>query len=302
MAPTPPEPATVSWRTFVTEADRRLRSAGIDSAEIDARRIVEQASGHFGAAFFRGLDELATEKAVRHFDQMIERRVRGEPLQYVLGEWSFRTLDLMVDPRVLIPRPETEIVVERALAELDRLAVMLAESESPRQLRVADLGTGSGAIALSVAAERRNADVWATDVSPDALAVARANLAGIGQAAVRVHLRSGSWFAALPPELREGFDLIISNPPYVAAADPLPAEVRDWEPAIALVSGPSGLESLEALVDGAPDWLQPFGTLVLELAPDQAPAVAARARRIFTTAEFDRDLTGRDRMVIARRV
>lgn len=299
-APDPLSPP-VSWRLFVTEAERRLRTAGDENAEIDARRIVEQASGYTGSAFFRGLDEPATERSVRHFDQMIERRLRGEPLQYVLGEWSFRTVELMVDRRVLIPRPETEIVVERALAELDRLARSRAARGGPGGFRVADLGTGSGAIALSVAVERADTEVWATDVSDDALAVARANLAGIGRPGARVHLASGSWFAALPEAHRGGFDLIISNPPYVAESDDLPDEVRDWEPTLALVSGPTGLESLDPLVDGAPAWLSADGVLVVELAPGQAAAVAGRARGLFTEVEIGRDLTGRDRMVIARR-
>src|SRR5438105_5970876 len=137
---------------------------------------------------------------------MVARRAAGEPLQYVLGRWAFRTLDLMVDRRVLIPRPETEQVVEVALAEARRLHARIA----------ADLGTGSGAIALSLAAELPGVDVWATDVSADALAVARANLAGIGTfAAARVRIQEGDWFGALPPELRGRLDIVVSNPPYI---------------------------------------------------------------------------------------
>src|SRR5581483_11962387 len=154
---------------------------------------------------------------------MVERRAAGEPLQYVLRRWGFRTLDLLVDPRVLIPRPETEVVVEVAIRELRRI-------DSRRPL-VADLGTGSGAIALSIAVEVPDARVWATDASADALAVARANLAGIGSpAAKRVRIEQGSWFDALPAAFRGQFDVVVSNPPYIAAHEDLPPEVVDWEP------------------------------------------------------------------------
>ena len=146
---------------------------------------------------------------------MVARRAHGEPLQYVLGRWGFRTLDLLVDRRVLIPRPETEVVAGLAidaLAALDRPGVAV------------DLGTGSGAIALSLAAERwPHVEVWATDVSPDALAVARANLAGLGRRAAVVRLLEGTGSSALPGDLRGRVDVIVSNPPYVPADAPLPA-------------------------------------------------------------------------------
>ncbi|MCA9796412.1 MAG: peptide chain release factor N(5)-glutamine methyltransferase, partial [Candidatus Eremiobacteraeota bacterium] len=199
------------WRVFAAEAQARFAAAGIASPEVSVRRIVERAAGFEGSEYGLGLGEPATERAMGFFDQMVERHLTGEPLQYVVGEWSFRTLDLMVDRRALIPRPETEQVVEAALAELDRLA--------PASPRVLDLGTGSGAIALSVAVERPAARVWAVDASADALAVARANLAGIGHAGSRVTLLEGSWFDALPREQRDTFDLIVSNPPWVPTPD-----------------------------------------------------------------------------------
>lgn len=290
----------VPWRRLVTEAEGRLKAAGFDSAEIDARRIVEQASGNQGAAFFSGLDELATVRGVAHFDSMVERRLTGEPLQYVLGEWSFRALDLFVDARVLIPRPETETVVEVALAEFDRIADRRG-GDVP--VTVVDLGTGSGAIALSFAFERPRAQVWATDRSADALAVARANLTGIGRAATRVTLREGAWFDALPSELRGHVDLLVSNPPYVAAADDLPLEVSGWEPSGALVAGPRGTEDVEHLIDHAGAWLAADGSLVLEMAPHQTEAMATRARdRGYGAVEVADDLTGRARLVIARRI
>ena len=288
----------IPWRTFLAEAERRFAAADLPSPSVDARRIVERASGYEGAELALGLGEPATQRGVHFFDVMVERRLQGEPLQYVLGEWSFRTLDLMVDRRVLIPRPETEQVVEQALLELDRLRAR-REGEP---LTVVDLGTGSGAIALSIAAERPGVDVWATDASSDALDVAQANLAGLGRAGRRVRIAEGSWFAALPDDLRGRIDLIISNPPYVAEADDLPAEVRDHEPRVALIPGPTGREALDHLVSTAPAWLAPHGVLVVELAPDQAAEVAAFATgHGFASVSIAPDLTGRDRMVIARR-
>jgi release factor glutamine methyltransferase len=291
----------VRWRALLAEATNRLRAAGIPNPEGDARRIVERASGWEGGDHHLHLDDPASVRQVAFLDAMVERRAAGEPLQYVVGRWGFRTLDLLVDRRVLIPRPETETVVEWALAEIDRRRAE-RDAAGAGAVTVVDLGTGSGAIALAVAAERPGVDVWATDRSPDALAVARANLAGIGSAAARVRLAEGDWFAALPGELRGATDVIVSNPPYVAADDDLPAEVRDWEPVGALIAGASGREDLERLVDQAPEWLVRGGALVVELAPHQAAAVAGRARAVgYAEAIVRPDLTGRERLVVARR-
>lgn len=285
---------TVPWRTFLAEAERRLAAAGLPSPDVDARRIVERVTGASGAELILALDDPATERGVGFFDAMLARREAGEPLQYVLGAWGFRRLDLFVDRRVLIPRPETEEVVEHALAELDRVAPTAAA-------RVVDLGTGSGAIALSIAVERESAEVWAVERSTDAAAVARANLAGIGRAATRVRIVEGSWFDALPDELRGTVSMVVSNPPYVAPDDDLPPEVADWEPRDALVPGPTGFEAIDEIVATAPGWLAPTGCLVVELAPDQGDdAVAAAWRAGFAHAETRPDLVGRTRMLVAR--
>lgn len=224
----------------------------------------------------------------------MERRLAGEPLQYVLGVWGFRRLDLVVDRRVLIPRPETEVVVEVALEEL-------ARQEAGEPLAV-DLGTGSGAIALSLALEVPRARVWGTDRSPEALAVARANLAGMGsRVAPRVRLVEGDWYDALPGELRGRVDLIVSNPPYVAAVDPLPAEVAEWEPAGALVAGPTGLEDVTRIVAAARSWLRRPGAVVVEIAPHQAEAAAGLAADAgFDEVQVRPDLAGRLRVLVAR--
>ena len=294
-----PEPDTVSWGQLQAEAARRLSGVGFEQAESDARRIVEEASGFEGAEYVLGLGSPATVRGVAAFDRMLERRLVGEPLQYVLGRWGFRTLDLFVDARVLIPRPETEQVTGFALRELEVLVDQLGADG--RALLVADLGTGSGAIGLSIAAECPRAEVWMTDRSPDALEVAGANLAGLGRAAVRVRLAEGSWYEALPADVRGRLDLVVSNPPYVAPGDPLPAEVADWEPTDALIPGPTGLEALLHLVGEAPSWLARPGVLVLELAPGQAEAVSEAARHAGCDEVWvGEDLAGRERAVVAR--
>jgi release factor glutamine methyltransferase len=278
----------LTWRHLWTLATERLGS------DIEARRIVQRASGREGPDWLLTLDEPVPQRAVSFFDDMVERRAAGEPLQYVLRRWGFRTLDLLVDPRVLIPRPETEVVVEVAIRELRRVG-----SQHPL---VADLGTGSGAIALSLAVEVPDARVWATDASADALAVARANLAGIGSPAARVRLAEGRWFEALPVPFRGQFDVLVSNPPYIGADEELPAEVADWEPSGALIAGPTGLEAVEELVEGAPEWLAPTGALVVEIAPHQADRVLELVSAApFQGADVRPDLNGRARVLVARR-
>ncbi len=169
-----------------------------------ARWLCEEAGSFDGDELLTALDEPATQRMVAHLDAMVARYRSGEPLQYALGRWAFRRLDVMVDRRVLIPRPETEVLVEVALAALDRRAATLV-----------DLGTGSGAIGLALASELplTGTTVWLTDVSTDALDVARANLAGIGRAAANVRVAEGEWFDALPEDLRGTLDLVVSNPP-----------------------------------------------------------------------------------------
>lgn len=272
----------------------RTAAAGLPDQR-EARWIIEEASGEpIGRA--RGP---APEKARRRVGDMVRRRQAGEPLQYVLGTWSFRELELMVDRRVLIPRPETEQVVEVALAEIDRLAA------GRRRLTVVDLGTGSGAIALSLAKERTGVDVWAVDSSADAVAVARANLAGLaGFAAPRVRIVQGDWYEGLPREMKGRIDLVVSNPPYISTAEMpgLDAQVRDWEPRQALEAGPEGTESIEAILAGAAEWTGPGAAVVIELAPHQSDAACRLARSAgFRHAEVRPDLAGRPRALVARR-
>lgn len=281
-------PGTVTWRRLLAEATDQV---GLT----DARRIVQSASGREGLDWVQGLDQPVTQRGVAAVDAMVARRRAGEPLQYVLGRWGFRSLDLLVDPRVLIPRPETEVVADLAIEELRRLG------GGARPVTAADLGTGSGALALSLAAEVVTAEVWATDRSEDALAVARANLAGLGRPGSRVRLVAGSWFGALPADLRGRLDLVVSNPPYVAEGEPLPPGVADWEPQEALVAGPRGDEAALAILAEAAAWLTRPAALVLELAPTQATSLASAATSAGAAEVRVRpDLSGRERVLVAR--
>jgi release factor glutamine methyltransferase len=285
LGDTPKPPGIETWRELHAELAARV-------PDVEARWLVEEVSGLDRSRW----GETATAAGRARLAGLAERRLAGEPLQYVLGHWSFRGLDLLVDRRVLIPRPETEIVAELALAEARRCG-------GPPV--VADLGTGSGALALALAAELPGAEVWATDRSPDALDVARANLSAIDpSAASRVHFAEGMWYEALPGGLRGRLGVIVSNPPYVTESEfaGLPAEVRGHEPVAALVAGPTGRESLEDLVAGGLDWLEPGGALVLELAPDQAAPMGMLAEAEgYEAVAVHRDLAGRYRVLVARK-
>ena len=260
----------------------------------EARWLLEVAASLDGPDLDDSLDEPATVRMVQHLDEMVARCRAGEPLPYVLGRWSFRHLDLAVDRRVLIPRPETELVAG--------VAIDLARNVGPERT-VVDLGTGSGAIGLSLARELPldGTTVWITDASADALAVATANLAGIGRPARNVRTALGSWFDPLPDGRR--FDVVVSNPPYVAEDSPmLEASVRDWEPAIALFGDDSGIGPITTIVEQAVHRLAPGGWLVLEIGSDQGRSVRMLLdEHDYTDVEIRPDLAGLDRIAIGRR-
>ena len=267
-------------------ASARLAEAGIESARLEAELLLARACDDCARALlYAELDREMTEEQVDAFEANLVRRVRREPLAYVLGEWGFRRLTLRTDRRALIPRPETEIVVERALEHI-------RDRSEPDVL---DVGTGTGAIALAIADEHEGARVTAIDVSPDALALARENLdlAGInGRVRLVEHdLTSGLGEAQ--------FDLVVSNPPYVEPEEleTLQPEVRDWEPHLALVAH----GATEAVARAATEALRPGGWLVLE----SAAGAAERIRDALETLGYDEvaitpDLAGRDRVVEGR--
>lgn len=290
---TPADDGTLSWRELLAGAVDALAAAGVGPASSEARRLVAEAAGVELGELGTHLEDPATRGGVARLDAMLRRRADGEPLQYVLGSWGFRHLELMVDRRVLIPRPETEQVVEAALVELDRLGA------NEVRTRVLDLGTGSGAIALAIATERPRSEVWAVDVDSDAIAVARANLVGVGRAAARVRMLESDWFAGLPSQLVGGFDLIVANPPYVPDDAALPTDVAEHEPSGALFAGPDGTDALQHILTQAPRWMRAGGVLVCELSPEQGPSMVELAERHFVEARLVEDLTGRVRCIVA---
>jgi release factor glutamine methyltransferase len=279
----------VTWRTLLNETIEVL------GERPQARWICETACGLDGDEFLAELDEPATERMVAQLDAMVARYRAGEPLAYVMGHWSFRTIELMVDRRVLIPRPETEVVAARAL-ELARGVA--------GQRRVVDLGTGSGAIGLSLAAELpiMGTEVWLTDYSTDAVDVARANAIGLGRAAANVRVCHGSWFEALPVDVRGEIDVVVSNPPYIADGDAEVAEsVLEYEPHTALFAGDDGLDDVRTIARDARDWLRSGGWLVMEIGYQQGDAVKALLEGFgFVDVAIANDLTGRPRIAEAR--
>jgi release factor glutamine methyltransferase len=260
-----------------------LERKGVPSPRLDAELLLGHALGLSRLELYTEHDRPLTEAERAEARALVERRGRREPLAYVLGEWGFRRLTLKTDARALVPRPETEIVVERALA-------LVAEVGAPR---VVDVGTGSGAIALAIADERPDARVVATDVSPGALALAGENARRLGLSVELVE-------AALLEGIEGPFDVVVSNPPYVLASElgGLEPEVRDWEPRVATVDhGQTG-----ALVEAARTVLAPGRWLVLETHEHRAAEVAALLSRAgYTGTAITVDLAGRERVVEGRR-
>jgi release factor glutamine methyltransferase len=280
-----------------------LKEKGVEHGRLDAEHLLAHALATTRLQLYLQFDRPLTAAELRAFKPLLLRRGRREPLQYVVGRAAFRQLELEVDRRVLIPRPETEVLVDAVLewarARAGRAAAENAESAA---LDALDVGTGSGCIALSLLTEGPFARVVATDASAEALAVAQANAAAAGMTE-RWDGRLGSLWEPLGAD--ERFDVIVSNPPYVArpeAAD-LEPEVRDWEPETARFGGSEGLDVLEPLVGGAGARLRTGGLLALEVGLSQSEAVAARIRSTgaFGEPRIRRDLAGRPRILLAER-
>jgi release factor glutamine methyltransferase len=287
------EPDVVTWREMLAQTVESVGNAQ------EARWLCEHAAGVDGAEFLAVQDEHVTVSMANSLHDMVRRRLLGEPLQYVMKRWAFRHLDVFVDQRVLIPRPETETVVDIALS----LATKRLQESSP--ICVVDLGTGSGVIGLSMAYElpRESAQVWLTDASSDALDVARANLVGVGRKGECVRVAEGNWWNALPTELRGHVDVAVCNPPYIAEHDNEVADdVRKWEPHSALFAPNNGMADIEVVARDASEWLSVGGWLVLEIGYQQGDAV----RKVLSEAnladiEIRKDLAGRDRIALARK-
>jgi release factor glutamine methyltransferase len=263
-----------------------LSEHGSPTPRLDAELLIGHVLGLPRIELYTNFDRPLAEPELAACRALLERRGRREPVAYILGRWGFHGLDLAVDGRVLVPRPETEVLVERCLALLDG-------QEAPR---VADVGTGSGAIALAIKAARPDAALTATDVSPDALAVARANAAALG---LEVELVEADLLSGV-----EGrFALVASNPPYIGQLEMagLEPEVAEYEPRLATVAGPAGTEVLERLAAAAPAALERGGWLVVECGAGQAETVRGMLAAAGAAETFaEPDLAGIDRVVGGR--
>jgi release factor glutamine methyltransferase len=270
----------VNLGEVLARATGYLSERGVESPRLDAEHLVARALGLSRIELYTQHDRPLNETERAAARELVARRGRREPLAYVLGDWDFRRLTLKTDARALVPRPETELVVERCLALLDGVT----------EPRVIDVGTGTGAIALSIAHERPDALVTATDSSPAALDLAQENASANGLTLTFVE-------SDLLADVDGFFDLVVSNPPYVQASefDGLEPEVRDWEPRAALVDeGQTERLAVEALA-------RLDGSLVLEVHAEYAADVAAVLTGLgYTDALVSRDLSGRERIVEAR--
>jgi release factor glutamine methyltransferase len=266
----------------LARVEERLRSSGAEDPAVEARWIVEAAAKRDRAALLVDPDISPEDEQVA--DQLAARRAAGEPLQYVTATAAFRHLQIAVGPGVFIPRPETELVAERAMTLL------------PRGGRLVDVGTGSGAIALAVADERPDAEVFATESSAGAFSWAERNLAALRAS---VELFQCDLLSGLPPALAGCFDVVVANPPYIdrAEANNLPREVVEHEPDHALFAAERGLDVIIRLADMAMAWVKPRGWLVLEIGSDQGQ----RVRTLLGAAGYEqvavaRDLAGLERI------
>jgi release factor glutamine methyltransferase len=262
-----------------------LRGAAARVDPVDAALLVAHALGRTRSWLYAHGDDPVDEAAREACERLVGRRAAGEPVAYITGHRGFWRFDLRVTPDTLVPRPETELLVELALERLPE----------GKPLRIADLGTGSGAIALALAHERPAARVVAVDASAAALEVARGNARALGIG--NVEFREGDW---LQPLAGETFDLIASNPPYIAVGDPHLDDLRH-EPALALSSGADGLDAIRTIVRDAPPRLVAGGWLLLEHGLDQGAAVRALLSAAgYADVSTARDLEQRDRVTLGR--
>jgi len=282
-----PVPGLLEW------AEEYLKKHGIYKPRLNAELMLSHCTGRSRTELYAYPEMDISPHAKQAFFRCVRRRAEREPLQYVTGVSDFRRLELAVDSRVLIPRPETETLVERALEIL---------REAGGHPLVVDVGTGSGCIALSLAKEHPEAVVHATDGSGEALQAARENASRLGlEGLVDFHL--GDLLLALPGWMRGKVDLVVSNPPYVRESDfpSLPPEVREHEPHAALVAGPRGTEVHARLVEQSLSWLSPGGRLLMECGEDQVEELCSLLESAgYAGVRKGKDLTGRPRMVEGR--
>jgi release factor glutamine methyltransferase len=274
--------------TVLRRAEGYLARHGVASPLPEAEALLAATLGTDRSGLYKREEPLSPKEA-KEFGRALCRRCSGVPLQHVTGEQGFRKLIVAVRPGVFVPRPETEVTAQAAIDAIDGSGL-----SAPA---LVDVGTGTGAIALAVKQERPGARVFATDISPEAAALARSNTEALG---LDVEVCAGDLFDGLPARLKGEVDVVVSNPPYVELdADDLPADVRA-DPAIALYGD---VGTYARLFDAASPWMRPGGSIVVEVAEDRAAQVSAAATAAgFTAVEVIRDLNGRDRVVRARRL
>lgn len=283
-------PTEWTIRALMDWTERHFRQKGIESAKLEAQLLLANALGCRRTELYTRWDEPVAEERRAKFRELIRRRLNGCPVQYLLGEREFFLLSLEVTPAVLIPRPETEVLVTEAIARLKQLVAP----------HVLDVGTGSGCIALALAHRIRSAHVTAIDVSGEALDVARRNAAR-HRLTERVRFLLGD---LLEPVAGESFDMIVSNPPYIASAEfaELPAHVRDFEPRLALEAGADGFAVYDRLIPAAAQQVRPGGFLILEIGHSQDSGVRERLERAgLEVGPTIRDHEQRPRVAISRR-
>lgn len=273
-----------------------LKQHGSESPRLEAEVLLAHARGCKRIELYTSFADPAPDELRTKFRELVRRRAEGAPVAYLVGHREFYSLDFVVTPDVLIPRPETELIV------LTALGILKARGAQPAGVRVADVGTGSGIIAITIARQAPQARVTALDISPKALGVARQNADRLG-VADRVELVESDLLASLPKEA--GFDLIVSNPPYVSTAEfaELARDVKAYEPELALLAGPTGTSVIERLVPQAAEHLTPGGSLLLEISPmlQQAVEGLVQADERFDSIKALKDSSGLVRVIEARR-
>ncbi len=271
-----------------------LKEKGIDSPRLCAELLLAHALGQSRMQLYLEYDKPLKAEEIEAYRHLIRRRLRREPLQYILGKWGFYSVELEVGPGVLIPRPETEILVEAVL----RIA-KAREFENRDCIHAVDMGTGCGCIPVSICMEDARFSFVAIDISAKALSYARQNISKYGLEK-RIELREGNLFATISEG--ESFDFIISNPPYVSQGEwlQLEPEVKDYEPKEALIGGPSGLEYLLEIGKRAREYLRKPGYLLMELSPSQSQEMKdVLVSMGYGHIRVIKDLNGRDRVITA---
>lgn len=283
--------SALSIRDALSWGAQMLDQAGIENAPLDSEVLLRHVLDMERERLYMNTEALMSAGQDAKFRELVLRRSRREPVAYITGHKEFWSLDFVVTPAVLIPRPETELLVEVALQYVKKTG----------SVQILDLGTGSGAISVCLAKEKPSAKIVAVDISPIALDVARMNAERHG-VANRIQFLSGDLFAPLKP-LREAIDLIVSNPPYIRTSElsTLAAEISNWEPMTALDGGADGIDACRRIIARGYEYLAPGGAIVLEIGADMAPAVAELFARIgsYSLASVYQDYAGKDRVIAA---